>query len=115
MTWLGKVRLRAIVAVIGVPIALLATISALPMWVMVPIVVAAVTMTVSRVTSGMQRQTCWTCGEDLSAETHGTHGLACPHCGTLNMFEPMGDPTDLLADADEPDEPDDSGAMTTVV
>lgn len=101
MTWLGKVRLRALVAAIGVPIALVATISALPMWVMVPIVVAALTMTVSRVTSGMQRQTCWTCGQDLSKESHGAHGLACPHCGTLNMFEPMGDPTDLLADADD--------------
>lgn len=98
MTWLGKARLRALVAVIGVPIALVATISALPVWVMVPIVVAAVTVTVSRVTSGMQRQTCWTCGQDLSGQGHGVHGLACPHCGTLNQFEPRGDPGDLPFD-----------------
>ncbi|MCA9282794.1 MAG: hypothetical protein H6812_04980 [Phycisphaeraceae bacterium] len=113
MTWLGKVRLRALVAVIGVPIALVATISALPVWVMVPIVVAAVTVTVSRLTSGMQKQTCWTCGEDLSAQGHGVHGLACPHCGTLNMFGPMGDPGDLLAESD--DEDDDAGDRSKIV
>lgn len=105
MTWMGKVRLRALVAVIGVPVALVATISALPAWVMVPIVVAAVTMTVGRVTSGMQRQTCWTCGEDLSEQGHGVHGVACPHCGALNQFAPTGDPDELqLADDDEGDE-----------
>ncbi len=101
MTWMGKVRLRALVAVIGVPIALLATISALPAWVMVPIVVAAVTMTFSRVTSGMQRPTCWTCGSDLSAEGHGVHGLACPHCGALNQFAPSGDPDDLIVPGED--------------
>jgi len=91
MTWLGKLKLRVLVMVIGIPLATLGAISITPAWLTLPLVgvaVAAVTVTVAKITSRMDSATCWTCGADLSGEARGAHGALCPKCGTLHDFTP---------------------------
>lgn len=88
LTWLGKIRLRAIVFVIGVPLAVMGAISLSPAWLTVPLVgvaLAAVTMSLSKITSRLGEAVCLTCGHDLQGLPPGEHGVACPNCGGLNM------------------------------
>lgn len=112
ITWLGAVRLRVIVLVIGLPLAIMGVVSVGPAWLALPLVgmtVAAITMTIGRVTSKLGDHVCWTCGHDLKDEPQGVHGVACPGCGSLNQHNPLWR-NDLLAsgaarnsdDADEP-------------
>ncbi len=101
MTWRSKLKIRAWVFVIGVPLAVVGVISISPGWLTVPLVgvaVAAVTMTVNKVGARLTQRTCWTCGHDLSGEAPAEQGIACPACGALNQF--------YLARAAPPDEPD---------
>lgn len=88
MSWRSKVRLRALVVVIGVPLALLSAISISPAWLAIPLVgvaVAAVTMTVNAIGQRLTDPTCWTCGTDLAQEPKTEHGVVCPGCGSLNQ------------------------------
>ena len=89
MTWRSKLKIRAWVFVIGVPLAVVGVISISPAWLTFPLVgvaVAAVTMTVNKVGQRLSQPTCWTCGEDLTNEDPAEHGIACPSCGALNQF-----------------------------
>lgn len=91
ITWLGKIKLRVLVAVIGVPLAVAGVVSLGPGWLMVPLVgvaVAAVTVTVNKITQRLGAATCWTCGQDLSSEPEGEHGIVCPECGSLCQARP---------------------------
>lgn len=92
MTWLGRIRLRVVVFVIGIPLAAFGAISLGPAWLAVPLLgvaVAAVTMTVSRLTERLDARTCWTCGRDLAGEPPHEHGIVCPDCGSLNQHNPL--------------------------
>lgn len=89
MTWRGKLRLRALVFVLGVPLAVIGMISISPAWLTLPLVgvaVAAVTVTVNAAGQKLAQRTCWTCGSDLRNEPPSEHGIACPKCGSLNQF-----------------------------
>jgi hypothetical protein len=89
MTWRSKLKIRAWVFVIGVPLAIVGVISISPAWLTFPLVgvaVAAVTMTVNKVGQRLSQPTCWTCGEDLREEAPAEHGIVCPSCGALNQF-----------------------------
>lgn len=91
MTWVSQLRLRVVVFVIGIPLAAFGAISLGPAWLAVPLLgvaVAAVTMTVSRLTERLDAQTCWTCGHDLAGEPPHEHGIVCPDCGSLNQHHP---------------------------
>lgn len=91
MTWLGRIRLRVVVFVIGIPLAAVGAISLGPTWLALPLLgvaVAAVTMTVSRLTERLDAHTCWTCGHDLAGEPPHEHGIVCPDCGSLNQHNP---------------------------
>lgn len=91
MTWLGRIRLRLVVFVIGVPLATFGAISFGPAWLALPLVgvaVAAVTMTMTRLSERLSVQTCWTCGRDLAEEPSHEHGIMCPDCGSLNQYNP---------------------------
>ena len=104
ITWLGSVRLRVIVLVIGLPLAIMGVVSVGPAWLALPLVgmtVAAITMTIGRVTSRLGDHVCWTCGHDLAQEPQGVHGVACPGCGSLNQHNPLWR-NDLLADPEQP-------------
>ncbi len=89
MTWRSKLKIRAWVFVIGVPLAVVGVISISPAWLTFPLVgvaVAAVTMTVNKVGQRLSQPTCWTCGFDLADENPAAQGVACPSCGALNQF-----------------------------
>ena len=87
MTWLGKMRLRAAVAVVGIPLVVFSVVS-LSAWITIPLVTAAVAVTVSTFGARFETSTCWTCGEDLANEDAGVHGVICPRCGSLNQHNP---------------------------
>ncbi|MEM1422367.1 MAG: hypothetical protein AAGH64_00030 [Planctomycetota bacterium] len=87
MTWLGKMRLRAAVAVIGIPLVCFSVLS-MSAWITIPLVSVAVAVTVSTFGARFETSTCWTCGTDLANEDAGVHGVICPKCGALNQHNP---------------------------
>lgn len=106
MTWLAKVRFRAVVFVIGVPLAAAGAISVGPAWLALPLVgvaVAAVTVTLNKVASRLDQRVCWTCGTDLSGVPEAEQGVACPMCGSLHQHNPT-----RLANAEQPVSDDES-------
>lgn len=93
MSWVNKLRLRVIVFVIGIPLAAFGAITLGPAWLTLPLVgvaVAAVTMTVSKLTSRMNAHVCLTCGGSLAGEPPHEHGVMCRACGALNQHRPPG-------------------------
>lgn len=91
LTWLAKLRLRAIVFVIGIPLAAFGAISIGPAWLTLPLVgvaVAAVTMSLNRLTDRLAQPLCFTCGADLAERPAHEHGIICPECGSLNQHNP---------------------------
>lgn len=116
LTWLGAVRLRVFVLIIGLPLAIMGVASLGPAWLALPLVgvtVAAITMTLGRVTSKLGDHVCWTCGHDLTNEPQGTHGVACPACGSLNQHNPLWR-NEVIAHASAADDPSgDVGADET--
>jgi predicted RNA-binding Zn-ribbon protein involved in translation (DUF1610 family) len=105
LTWLGAVRLRAFVLIIGLPLAVMGVASLGPAWLALPLVgvtVAAITMTLGRVTSKLGDHVCWTCGHDLANEPQGTHGVACPACGSLNQHNPLWRNEVIASAAEDP-------------
>ena len=121
MTWLGKMRLRLFVSIVGIPLAVFGVVSIGPGWLTLPLVgvaFAAVTVTVNKVTSRLAVEHCWTCGTSLKTEPAGEQGKVCPSCGSLNQFNPMhlamGDTPDAGYDfsLDDEDEKADDGNAT---
>jgi hypothetical protein len=63
-----------------------------PAWAAIPIVgmaVAAVTMTLSKMTQRLGQVTCWTCGADLSGAPESVVGVVCEECGAINQHRPI--------------------------
>lgn len=86
-TLLGKVRLRVLVFVVGVPLAACAAIVFTPGWAALPVVGVAVytiALGVNKATTRLQERVCWTCGADLRGLVRSDHGVPCPGCGALN-------------------------------
>jgi hypothetical protein len=105
MTWRSKLKIRAWVFVIGVPLAVLGVISVSPAWMTLPLVgvaVAAITVTVNKIGHRLTQPTCWTCGHDLRNEEPAEQGIVCPSCGALNQF--------YLAHAAHPSDESDLGS-----
>ncbi len=106
MSWRSRLRLRALVFVIGVPLAALSAITFSPAWLALPLVgvaFAAVTVTVNRMSQRLIDPVCWTCGQDLKAEPGTEHGVVCPECGSLNQSFQLS----LLEPAPRPDDEND--------
>jgi len=108
-TWLGRMRLRLIVFVIGIPLAAFGAMSLGPAWLALPIVgmaVAAVTVSVNKLAQRLAHPVCWTCGHDLDGHTPHDLGVVCPVCGALNQHSLSN--AIVLASLPE-DEDDDEG------
>lgn len=91
MAWVTRLRLRAIVFVIGVPLAAFGAISLGPAWLTLPIVgvaVAVVTVSLNKLTARLGESVCWTCGTGIKDVPPGEHGKVCPNCGSLNQHNP---------------------------
>jgi uncharacterized protein YaaW (UPF0174 family) len=80
-----KIRLRALALLVGTALAAIATASltAVPVWPVVGVAVAAVAWGLSKMTVRLKGPVCWGCGGDLSREAAGDYGKICPKCGTI--------------------------------
>lgn len=85
MTWMHKIRLRVLALLLGTALATIATASltALPVWPVVGVAVAAVALGVNKITARLRQPTCWGCGGDISREPKGGYGTICPDCGSI--------------------------------
>lgn len=92
LSWLRTLRLKVLAYTIIIPLAAWGAIALSPAWAAIPLVgvaVAAVTMTVSKMTMKLGRVTCWTCGADLSGSPESPVGVICDGCGSINQHRPM--------------------------
>ncbi|MEC9374521.1 MAG: hypothetical protein VYC34_11790 [Planctomycetota bacterium] len=88
MTFVGKLRLRLFVFIIGVPLAAVGAIALSPSWAALPVVGVAfyaLSVGLNKTSQRLTQIKCWTCGKDLRDLPAGEHGVACPDCGTLNQ------------------------------
>ena len=85
MTWLHQIRLRVLALLLGTALAAIATVSltAIPVWPVVGVAVAAAAWGVNKITSRLRQPTCFGCGGDISREPKGVYGTICPHCGSI--------------------------------
>lgn len=100
--WLDRLRLRvfALVMIIGIVAWSLVSFLALPALPVVGFAVAGVTLVVNLLASKLQPRAvlCWNCGRDLADQAAGVHGVPCPGCGCIS--EPTStSPERALADA----------------
>lgn len=97
--WIQSVKYRALVWVVAIVLAAVATVmfAGVPAWPMVGVAVAAACVSVGKLTTKLLHPTCLECGKDLSGEPIGLQGIACPTCGSVNspglvQLARMGDP-----------------------
>lgn len=85
MTWFSKTRLKVLTSVVGILLAALGVLSmtALPAWVIVAPIVAAVAVVINTTASRLAGTTCLHCGHDVKDAPHGHYGAICPECGSL--------------------------------
>lgn len=93
MTWLQKLRLKALGFALGLALAAIGAISwlALPA---VPVIVGAfatAAVVLNSMTSRVSGKACQGCGASLKGEAQGAHGIICPGCGLVNQFSPRDD------------------------
>lgn len=99
-TRLAKLKVRAWLSMLGVPIATAGLLSFLPGWFTLPMIGVAAWALIALLggsTRAMAQPVCWTCSSDLRDHPSTAYGVVCPHCGTVNCF-------DAAADAFQPGE-----------
>jgi predicted RNA-binding Zn-ribbon protein involved in translation (DUF1610 family) len=57
----------------------------LPLWAVVGAVVGTLLLTVNTMAAKLDTATCLGCGEDLTQEPAGEHGVVCPACGSISL------------------------------
>lgn len=87
MTWIHRLRLRALAWLVGIVLLGVAVVSwaAVPAWPVVGVAVAVVVAAMSSMTSRLGEPMCWSCGQDLAQVEPGEHGFVCPGCGSINQ------------------------------
>lgn len=93
MSWLNRIKLRVLAAVLGIPLTAAALVIMLspPLWLTWPIVgaaVAAVGMSIDQMTRGLAGHRCYHCGATLDPEQATGVGVVCSSCGSLNQHRP---------------------------
>jgi hypothetical protein len=109
MTWMHRIRRRAlwVVVVVGVTTLGLLAMSTIPAWPVVGVAVATLAIALGSITRSVSPSICLGCGHDVSDVPAGTHGRLCPTCGALNERLVGEHAAETLADAtDHPPEPD---------
>lgn len=79
-------RRRALWILVGTGFTVLgvASVTALPVWPVVGVAVAAVALVLNTMTSRLQATSCLGCAGDLSGQPVSARGRMCPSCGTIN-------------------------------
>jgi hypothetical protein len=87
--WFKVLRRRAATLIVAVAALAVATISlaGLPTWPVIGVAVLCVATAVNSMASRLHadRLTCLACGEDVTREPAGVHGVICPKCGAINQ------------------------------
>ncbi len=86
MQWMLKLRLRVFALLVALTLLVFGVVGMLSMPVF-PAVGAAIAIAVTMVnsmTSRLDTMTCAGCGKSIEQTPAGTHGIACPNCGTVN-------------------------------
>ncbi|MDX2131033.1 MAG: hypothetical protein SFY69_03140 [Planctomycetota bacterium] len=86
MTWMHRVRRRALWIVVGVGVTALGVIamSTIPVWPVLGVAVATLAIALGSITRSVSPNTCLGCGHNLAGTPAGEHGRICPTCGSLN-------------------------------
>ncbi len=106
MLWIQMLRLRVFALVAALTILVFGVVSVFAIPVLPAVGVAltiAVTM-VNTMTSRLTDLTCSGCGKSIAQLPAGTHGIACPSCGTVNHPFNSGEPTYAFDLSDEGDD-----------
>ncbi|MBX3351909.1 MAG: hypothetical protein KF684_03170 [Phycisphaeraceae bacterium] len=89
-TRLARLKIRAWLSLLGVPIATAGVLSLLPGWFTLPMIGVAAWALIALLggsTKAMAEPVCWTCSTDLRDHPTTAYGVVCPHCGTVNCFD----------------------------
>jgi hypothetical protein len=86
LTWVGRIRRRALWLLVGIAAATLGMMSmtTLPAWPLVGVAVATAAIVLNAITRPLTRTSCLGCGTDLSDVPISTHGRMCRQCGMIN-------------------------------
>lgn len=89
VTWFHQTRLKVLAYVLGITLAGLGLLSltTIPAWPVVGVIVAAAAMVINTAASRLSDPTCLGCGRDLAGQPTAEHGIACPDCGSIS-FKP---------------------------
>jgi hypothetical protein len=105
MTWLSRLRLKALLWVVMIAAAAWATVLLTSIaWVpVVGVAAVAAAMSINKLASRLTLTTtvCMHCGQDLAGRPVGSHGIACPSCGSVHMPLPSAAAMDELVGLDD--------------
>jgi hypothetical protein len=90
MSWMQKIRLKALGFAIGLTLAAVGAISwmALPALPVIGVAFATAAVVLNSMTSRITGKACQGCGTSLKGQAQGDHGTVCPGCGLVNQFSP---------------------------
>lgn len=86
MLWIDRLKLKALayLAAIGLAVVVVSA-AGVMLWPVIGVAVAAAVVSVSKVAQRLDQPTCLSCGTDLADQPIGTHGVACPTCGSIHQ------------------------------
>lgn len=85
LEWISGLKLKTALWLVAITCATFVsiTLAGLPAIPMISFAVAAAAVSVSKLTLKLGHPTCYSCGHDLSDQPIGSHGIACPSCGSV--------------------------------
>ncbi|MBK9189320.1 MAG: hypothetical protein IPM33_10240 [Phycisphaerales bacterium] len=97
MTFMHRLRLRALALIVGIGLTTLALISltTMPAWPIVGVAVATLAVCVHSLAHRVNPSTCLGCGQSVADEPAGEHGRVCRACGTIAQPMPGHFASDL--------------------
>ena len=92
MTWMHKIRLRALGLLVAVALAAIGAVSfaALPTWPVIGVAVATVALAINSMASRFSTPVCLGCGESIAKIPSGEYGVICPKCGSITQAREGG-------------------------
>lgn len=76
--------------------------TAMPMWPVIGVAIAATALVLNTITKDLSQDRCLGCGESIAQQPVGVHGRGCPKCGTINERLALSARTRAAEPTDEP-------------
>lgn len=85
LDWISGLKIKTAFWLVAISLCTFVSIAlaGLPWIPVISVAVAAAAVSVSKLTHRLGHTTCYSCGHDLSDQPVGTHGIACPSCGSV--------------------------------